>query len=641
MSWLDWSIVAVPALVVLWFAIRTRRHMRGVPDFLAADRGAGRYLLANASGESGIGAITLVALFEMYYRSGFVMGWWNCLGLMASAVIMLTGYCLYRYRETRALTLAQFFEIRYSRRFRIYAGFLCALSGVLNYAIFPAVAARFFVSYCGFPLEVHAIGLSIPTFIPVMALLLGLAASFALLGGQLTALVTDCVEGLITSGMYVAITIFLLFLVPWPRLASALGSLPAGQSLLNPFDSWKVADFNLWYALIGIVYGGFYGALAWQGSQGFNCAAKSPHEAKMGAILGSWRFNSKVLMITLMAVCAYAFLNHPAYSAQAGGIRHDVSLIPNETLQTQLRVPIVLSHMLPMGLKGMLCAIAFFAMMACDCSYLHSWGSIIVQDLVLPLRRSPEPPSPTGHLRMLRWSIAGVTLFAFIFSALFRQTDFIYMYFSITATIFVGGAGSAIVGGLYWRRGTTAAAWTAMTVGSVLGVAGIVVRQLRPGFPINGVWMSAITMVIAVAAYVVVSLLGGGPGIDMDRLLHRGCWAVEGGARPAAGPAGPWWKRLIGMDHQFTRRDKVISIGIFAWNALWLVAFLVITAWNVLFRAWPLAWWSRYWFVAGALVPLLVGVFTTIWFAIGGVRDLRELLRGLEARDREGGRPGA
>jgi len=32
-------------------------------------------------------------------------------------------------------------------------------------------------------------------------------------------------------------------------------------------------------------------------------------------------------------------------------------------------------------------------------------------------------------------------------------------------------------------------------------------------------------------------------------------------------------------------------------------------------------------------------VFTTIWFAFGGVRDLRDLLRGLEARDRAGGEP--
>lgn len=47
--------------------------------------------------------------------------------------------------------MAQFFEIRYSRGFRIFAGFLAFVSGVVNYALFPAVGSRFMIYYCGFP----------------------------------------------------------------------------------------------------------------------------------------------------------------------------------------------------------------------------------------------------------------------------------------------------------------------------------------------------------------------------------------------------------------------------------------------------------------------------------------------------------
>ncbi|MBI5382620.1 MAG: sodium:proline symporter [Opitutae bacterium] len=632
MHWIDWLIVLLPAAIVLGIAIRSVRYLRGVSDFLAGGRSAGRYLVANAYGEAGMGAITVVGLFEIYHQSGFVFGWWNTLYTLAMLLIALTGFCIYRYRETRAMTLAQFFEIRYSRRFRIFAGFLCAVSGILNYAIFPAVGARFFVYYCGFPHELHWAGLTIPTFIPVMACLMTFAASFTIIGGQLTAMITDCFEGLLSGAMYIVIVVTLLWLVPWTKISEVMSVAPAGQSLLNPYDSGAISDFNLWYVLIN-VFATVYSRLAWQGNQGFNCAAINPHEAKMGGILGNWREYSKKLLILIMAVCAYAYLRHPEFAGAASGVEHELKQISNPALQTQARVPIALSHLLPVGVKGMLCFIMLFALIACDSSYLHSWGSIVIQDVILPLRKSGAPVDPRQHMRLLRWSIVGVAVFAFLFSALFRQTDFIYMYFAITGAIFLGGAGSVIIGGLYWKRGTTAAAWTAMIAGSSLAVAGIVVRQINPRFPLNGQWLFAIAISCAIISYVIVSLLSKQPAYNMDKLLHRGAWAVQDDAAPSVQTRIPRWMAVLGIDEQFSRRDKLLSIGMFTWNMLWLVIFLVVTVWHVFFGAWPVSWWSQYWFYAGALIPLLVGIVTTIWFTVGGIGDIRALFRRLDARN--------
>lgn len=628
----DGLVVLVPLLVLLAVATRTRRHVRSVADFLAAGRCAGRYLLSNARGEATFGAISAVALFEMIYKAGFAITWWQMLQSPVVIVLGLLGYVVYRFRETRAMTLAQFFEQRYSRRFRVFAGLLTFASGVINYGIFPAVGARFFVYYLGLPPTLALGACAVPTFAVLMALFLSFALLLVLAGGQLTIMVSDCLEGLFSLLAYLVIILALLWLFPWEHIVTALGSAPPGQSRLNPFDTAQAQDFNLGYVLIAMATT-IYAYNSWQGNAGFNCAAATPHEAKMANILGGWRTFTRSLLMVLLAVCAYTYLHHPAYAAGAAQVQAALQPIGNPQLQEQLRVPVALGVLLPVGIKGLFCAVMVFAMLATDCSYLHSWGSIFVQDVVLPFRRTPL--APAQHLRLLRLAIVGVALFAFVFSLLFRQTEYIFMFFAITAAIYAGGAGAVILGGLYWRRGTTAGAWGAMSVGALLAVGGIALRQLDPQFPLNGQVLSFLAMMSALAVYVLLSLWTCRAPFDLDRLLHRGAYAVaaDAPARPAA-TLKARWLALIGIDAAFTRGDKAISLGLFAWTCTWTLVFLGGTLWN-LWRPWPLSWWARYWHVAAVLVPLLLSLGTVTWFTLGGVRDLRRLFARLDALPRD------
>src|SRR5947199_10708455 len=106
MRTLDWLIVIVPLIAVAWVGYRTKRHVKSIADFMAGGRVAGRYLVAVSDGMAMMGLITVVGTLEFYYNSGFAAQFWQGLSVPVLLVVTLTGFVIYRFRETRALTLA-------------------------------------------------------------------------------------------------------------------------------------------------------------------------------------------------------------------------------------------------------------------------------------------------------------------------------------------------------------------------------------------------------------------------------------------------------------------------------------------------------------------------------------------------------
>jgi SSS family solute:Na+ symporter len=522
---IDWIVVAIPFLIVIGFAIATRRYVRSVADFLSGGRIAGRYLVAVSDGMAAMGLITVVAFFEMFYKSGFTVNFWSQLQTPATLLLGLTGFVFYRFRETRAMTLAQFFEQRYSRGFRQLTGWLAAISGVVNYGIFPAVGMRFVMHYANLPATITLGGISLSTYAVGMAFFLATALMVVLFGGQMAIMVSDCVQSMFSLITFLVVTGVILLSFSWEQMSAALDSQPAGQSMLNPFDGHKIEDFNVGFALISLFIT-IYITMAWQGNQGYNCAAVNPHEAKMGKLLGGWRGGITYAMVLLMTIGAYTYLHHDAFAQDSATARASIAAVEDATVRSQVEVPVALAHLLPVGVSGMFLAMMLFLMLSTDTTYLHSWGSIIVQDVILPLRRKPFKPA--AQLTALRLSITGVAVFAFLFSLLYKQNDFILMFFALTGALYLGGAGACIIGGLYWSRGTASGAWSAMLTGTILGVAGIILQQAWPSlvpqllkwfpdnayllanlekFPINGQWLAFFTMLTAMVVYVVVSWL--------------------------------------------------------------------------------------------------------------------------------------
>ena len=630
---IDWILLAAPLAIVLGIAIVTQRHMKSVADFVSGGRLAGRYLLAVAKGEMQAGAVVFVASFEMISRTGFTMAWWHWMQFPVYLLVAVTGFVIYRYRETRAMTLAQFFEIRYSRGFRLFTGILAFGSGVVNFGIIPAIGARVFVYLLGLPEAVLLFGATVPTYVLLMAAFLSISVFLTLTGGLITLMITDCVEGMLSQFFYLAIIATLLLMFDWSQITAVLSAAPVGKSMLNPFDSQAAEDFNLSYVLMGLFIT-VYGTMAWQNASAYNAAALSAHESRMSNVLGRWRELGKVAVLTLLSVCALTFLRHADFTTAAAVAHAKIDGIGQPQLREQMQVPIALSHLLPVGIRGALCAILLMGIFGGDSTHLHSWSGIFVQDVLLPLRKKPF--GPKQHIRALRWAVVGVAVFAFLFGAFFRQTEYVLMWWAVTQAIYIGGAGAAIIGGLYWKKGTTAGAWSALLTGSLLSGGGILLRQIYGrAFPLNGMEISFYATLLAIAVYIIVSLLTHRVDFNLERMLHRGVYAIaELGAEAAAASGRTMarprfqWSQLAGIDSDFTRGDRWIAGSLFAWTLSWFLVMALGTLWNFI-HPWPPMFWIRFWQIAGIGIPTVVAIVTAVWFTWGGVRDIRLLFQRL------------
>ncbi len=625
MQWFDWGIVAGLLGLVTWLAIYTKRYVRTVADFLAANRCAGRYLITIAKGAVAASAIGMVAYFEMFYQAGFTGVWWQFMVIPISIGIALSGWIIYRFRQSRAMTMAQFFEMRYSRKFRIFMGMLAFTAGIMTFGIYPAIGARFFIYFCGLPTSVSIGVLSVPTYPLVMIFLLGISVFFTLTGGQISVMLTDFCEGLFTNVMslVIIITVFLLF--GWSRMTDVLLVAPPEASMVHPLNTSETPSFNAWYFVMWVIIE-FYNHKTWQDHQGYDCAAITPHEAKMGVILGLWRRLVFWLMVLVLVIGAYTFMHHPDFATQAEVARNIISQIDNDQLQKQVTVPVAAGQFLPPGIMGAMCALALAAFVSTHNTYMHSWGSIFIQDVVMPFRKKPFAPGQ--HLKLLRYSIVGVAVFVFFFSLIFKQTEYILMYLQLVGALFIAGAGSVMIGGFYWKRGTTQAAWAAMLTGSVLALVGLVVRQIDPDFFLNGMHIAFIASGIACTVYLLVSLLGKRTIFNMDQLLHHGKYATQDTQRLHSSSVSRFW-RLLGITEEFTLGDKVIYLATFIWSVGWFTVFVVGTIYSAIFEV-SLESWLYFWRIYIWII-FSVSVFTLVWLGTGGILNVRSLFRRLEA----------
>jgi SSS family solute:Na+ symporter len=509
------------------------------------------------------------------------------------------------------------------------------------------------------------------TFHIVMILLLGVALWFVFVGGQVSVIATDFAQSVLVHGSFIVIALYLLFRVEWSEISTAMLQSEPGLSRINPFDTADIANFGFMFFVVSFVTI-IYGQGSWQGEQAYLTSARTAHELRMGGVLRVWTVQIRLMFYVLVPVLVYVMLQAPGFAHVQSGVASALQAIPDPEDQARMRVPLALAEILPVGLRGLMAAMMLSAFISTHNTYLHSWGSVFIQDVALPIASwfGVEPDRKT-HIRLLRLAVFGVAAFAFVYSTmLYSPKQPILIYMDITGALFLSWSGAVIIGGLYWRRGTALAAWTSALVGAGFVLLTFAVQEMNlqmldqgyatllwggfdsrdfpewsPALTVlaqslpDGKQIFGLTIAVCSLVYYVVSKFSHSE-FDFDRLLHRGAYEIEGEVeRKATTPRG-WFGRVMCFTNEHTRGDRVIYIITAANIVFWVIVLVGGTIAMLAYLArggniqdtnayWLAFWRWRIWFL------VVTAVAATVWLTIGGVADFRGLLRSLATAARD------
>ncbi|MDQ8194545.1 hypothetical protein QEH59_08920 [Coraliomargarita sp. SDUM461004] len=538
MHLVDWLIAIVPVVFIISIAVYSKKYVRGVVDYLAAGRVAGRYVICAGDLTAGLSVITLVGLVESKYQVGYALTFWEYLTVPVGIIMGLTGFCVYRFRETRSLSIGQFLEMRYNRPLRIVAATIRTLAEMVTNAIGPAVAANFFIYFLGLPHEVMVMGVALPTFTLVVTSSLALCMLIIWPGGRISLLISDAFQGLMSYPIFVVIAGYIYLHFGWhDTIGPVMIDRVDGQSFINPFDIEKLRDFNI-FALFVTIMGSILNRASWIGND-TSTSGRTPHEQKMAGILGTWRSLFAGLMMLLIAVMVIALMAHGKFADQAHEIRTEltgkvaVESVPDlearseleynlaqvpvqrreigvdaplsqenntdtpfinaahdsltgtpegnqqfqkfRTLYHQMMLPVALKNLLPTGLMGLFLLLMIMLLISTDDSRVFNASSTIVQDIIIPFIK--KPLTPKQHLLLFRLCSLGVCIFFFVVSIFFVQIDYIIMFTTMMTALWLGGAGPIMIFGLYSRFGTTTGAFGAIIFGSGFSLVGLFLQR--------------------------------------------------------------------------------------------------------------------------------------------------------------------
>src|SRR6185295_17783447 len=145
--------------------------------------------------------------------------------------------------------------------------------------------------------------------------------------------------------------------------------------------------------------------------------------------------------------------------------------------------PLLINHLVPIGLRGLLAACMAAALMSCMAAALNSCATLVSMDIVKRLRPDIDD---ARVVRIGRVTTGVIMVLAMLWSTQGDQFGTIFQAINKIPMTFAPAVTTVFVLGVLWKRGTRQAAMATLYVGSLLGIVYFVIDLPRIGRLIAG-----------------------------------------------------------------------------------------------------------------------------------------------------------
>lgn len=430
MTAIDVTIIAIYLLFISWRGLREAQNHHSTDDFFLAGRSLSWPFIGLSLFATNISITSIIGLASSGYKTGisvFNYEWVGSIMLVIFAIFIAPFYLKYRLT-----TMPEYLERRYDHRSRLFFSVIAITVNIFIDIAGALYASSLFLSGI-FP------SLDLQALVFIMALIAGL---YTVLGGLQAVIVTDSIQAILLSVGSIVIAFVVYYKTGWQEIQSSIDA--SFLSLIRPLDDTLIPWPTL---LISLPILAFYFMCTNQHMVQRILGARSVDDGRKGAIFAGLLKLPLLFMLILPGTAA--------------------RLIYPDLENTNLVYPLLMYDFLPAGILGIVLTGFIAALMSSIDSALTAASSIATMDIY----KKFKPESSQRHLiRMGKVFIMIAVFIASLWAPFIERFPTLWEYLQALLSYLSPPVVTCFIFGLFWKKATSQAAFTALWTGSLTGI---------------------------------------------------------------------------------------------------------------------------------------------------------------------------